>query len=114
MATESKTTVPEATVPKPKTYRVLGVPLDWDQTRLEEFLADQFNDAALEVGSLAPAFHDEHQTATVDSLDGTTLRPNLTDTSTKSGSRRLVLQTDDDFLGLTTLYRPAPEDHEVE
>ncbi|KAK1962871.1 hypothetical protein LY78DRAFT_642439 [Colletotrichum sublineola] len=96
-----------------KNYRIRCVPLVWDKDDLQSFLAahDGCHDPA--VKSLAIEAHQRYQTGTVTFRDGTdppktlqgTLRPD-------EGNQTLIL--DDNFLGLTTLFTPPPEDHTID
>lgn len=91
------------------TYRVRGIPLDWDLARLQAeidqpgraFAADNVIGTAK---SLVPTIGGKENEATVVFL----------------GQRRSSLpriggfMVDKDFYGLTTLFAPASEDHKIE
>lgn len=99
------------------TFRVRGVPHDWDRGSLQSFLAEQDDSANPAVRSLANEIHGRSQTATV-SFQGTPrqlripLPPHPTGPTEPTEPQVLIL--DDKFLGVTTLYTPPPEDHKVE
>jgi hypothetical protein len=104
------------------TFRVRGVPHDWDRDRLRSSLTEQ-GSASPVVQSLASEIHGRSQTATVSFLNVPSQLWNLPAGRTwdiplpvpsdqLSGSRGLAL--DDGFLGITTLYAPPPPDHKVE
>lgn len=105
----------------PWTYRVNGIPLNWDKSDLYAFLINDTNfklqELGFEVQSLAPNPRNEYQTATVDSLDGTALPPSIRgrpETIPASDDGIVRLQCDDDFRGLTALYCPPKEQTLVE
>lgn len=114
MASEPNTTETREKSPKPLTYRVLGIPAAWDKSSLEAFLEARVKHASLKIQSLALAHHDQFQTATVDSFSGISMPHNLSNPLATQTTEDLALQADHDFLGLTTLFRPPPEDHQVE
>ncbi|KAI4862015.1 hypothetical protein F4820DRAFT_39340 [Hypoxylon rubiginosum] len=99
------------------TFRVRGVPHDWDRGSLQSFLAEQDDSANPAVRSLANEIHGRSQTATV-SFQGTPrqlripLPPHPTGPTEPTEPQVLIL--DDKFLGVTTLYTPPPEDHKVD
>lgn len=95
---------------RPWTYRVLNIPLDWDNARLNDFLEKRCKVPKTGVGSLAVEHHGASQIATVDLLDGVVLPRNLEDPYTAG----VDLQTDTDFLGITTLFSPEPKHHQIE
>jgi hypothetical protein len=103
-----------------KTFRVRGVPLEWDKPRVLSFLADQDSVAGPCIRSLASEVNGGDGTATV-SFESTPLplRKTLTGNSwqlplPEETPRPRQLTLDDDFFGLTTLYAPPPEDHKIE
>ncbi|PON27255.1 hypothetical protein TGAM01_v203636 [Trichoderma gamsii] len=104
--------------PQPKkepTYRVRGVPNDWDRDKLESFLVERDGPAGPVVQSLAKEFHGCSQTATV--LFRNTcqlpLRISLPEPSGQFGELR-NLALDHAFLGITTLFAPPQQDHKVD
>jgi hypothetical protein len=104
-----------------RTFRIRGVPLDWDANILQSFLADRDDLIDPSVRSLAQEIHGRSQTATVSSqhdrrppVKATTswqipLPPDAT-----SSARLRSLTLDDGFVGVTTLYAPQPEHHKIE
>lgn len=98
-----------------RTFRIRGVPNDWDKDRLESFLAEKDGSAGLAVQSLANEIHGRSQTATVSSQSTSYLPqriplPLFSDQLRKSRSLTLDL----DFLGITALFAPPQQDHKVE
>lgn len=102
-----------------KTFRVRGVPLEWDKTRVRSFLAHQDSSAGPCIRSLANEFNGVSGTATVSFQNiPSLLRETLTGNSwqllvSRETSRPQQLTLDGGFLGLTTLYAPL-EDHKIE
>ena len=105
----------------PITYRISGIPVDWDVARLGEFLRDQDTASLPVVESLAveAAASAEWLTATV-SFDAAPSKYRLP-TVGKPSKLRLCGQAsrtratlDVDFLGMTTLFAPPQENHELE
>ncbi len=98
------------------TFRVRGVPIDWDIDRLKSFLADQDDSAGPIVPSLALEIHGRSRTATVAFQNV----PRPLQTSPIGRSWQIPhpeapgLSLDDDFFGITTLFAPPPQDHKVE
>ncbi|KAL6790837.1 hypothetical protein J3E68DRAFT_443089, partial [Trichoderma sp. SZMC 28012] len=105
------------------TYRVRGVPHDWNRDKLGSFLAENgFVGPAVQ--SLATEIHRRSQTATVTFQDvPSRLEERLADPakgfhlyvpSSDQHSRPRSLTLDTAFLGVTTLYTPAPKHHKVD
>lgn len=104
-----------------RTFRVRGIPADWDTKRLTSLLMETF-DLVPTVTSLAQEIQTGVQSATVsfqaasDVLrmpePGTSIR--LPRSLNEEASRRAYLQLDDDFHGMTTLFTPPEDDHRVE
>lgn len=84
------------------TYRLRMVPRDWDSDKLQDFLDKTGHNVS--VKSLALEVKGDYKTATC-TFDGP--RPHTT-------PKLKSLSIDQDFYGLTTLYAPSPEDHEIE
>lgn len=119
---------PEHADPKPpkysKTFRVRGVPLDWNSNKLQHFLEEDDSSSAPVVKSLAVEIGGRSNTATVTFQNlparlqtpqaGQSWRIALPQTSDSQPVRDQYLMFDLDFLGITTLYTPALEDHKVE
>lgn len=86
---------------KVMTYRVRGIPLDWNEARLGNFL--EKNGVDLEVKSLALNIRGDKKMAS-----GTVKRAPSTPPTIPG------LSLDDGFHGITTFYAPSPEDHKIE
>ncbi|XXH04158.1 Peptide chain release factor 1, mitochondrial [Hypoxylon texense] len=97
-----------------RTFRVRGVPCDWNRDSLQSFLAEQDDAGEPAVKSLAKEIHGRSQTATV-SFRGTPrrLQINLPPHPTRPAEPQ-ILTLDDAFLGVTTLFAPPEEDHNVD
>lgn len=107
---------PPATKPKKElTFRVRGVPNDWDGDKLESFLIERDSPARPVVKSLAKEFHGRSQTATV-SFRNTFQLPLRISLPTPYGQfgelQKLTL--DHDFLGITSLFAPPHQNHNIE
>lgn len=85
---------------KAKTYRVRGIPLDWDESRLLDFLKK--HDVDMKVQSLALNIRRDKKMATGTVKDAPSKPPIVPE-----------LRLDDDFHGLTTFFAPSPEDHKI-
>ncbi|KAL7936536.1 hypothetical protein V8C35DRAFT_295770 [Trichoderma chlorosporum] len=105
---------------EPKTYRVNGIPLDWDREKLRSFLmhSEHLADTVV-VESLAHEANLETKTATV-TLTNSSLQHS-------SGRSRQILipqemdvlfnrhlSIEKEFLGMTTLYEPLSKDHKID
>ncbi|KAJ4167387.1 hypothetical protein NW754_011202 [Fusarium falciforme] len=107
-----------------RTFRVRGVPLDWDDVRLQSFLAESEGSAGATIKSLAHEIHGHSRTATVTFQNvpsqleaprtGQTWSILLPKPSENQSARNQYLALDDGFLGITTLYTPPLEDHQVD
>ncbi|KAF3057728.1 Ankyrin repeat domain-containing protein 50 [Trichoderma lentiforme] len=103
---------------KPKrelTFRIRGVPNDWDRVTLQSFLTegDRIGDPVIK--SLAKEFHGRSQTATVDFRSDCQLPSKFslpTDSSQHVEPHSLVL--DHDFLNITSLFTPSQKGHKVD
>lgn len=99
------------------------MPLGWDDKQLESVLAEQDSTASPTVQSLADELDSKSRTATVIFqnlpsplrmlLDGRPWQIPLPADSNQS-TRPQSLTLDKDFIGVTTLYAPPPQDHKVE
>ncbi|OPB38898.1 hypothetical protein A0O28_0020040 [Trichoderma guizhouense] len=106
-----------------RTFRVRGVPHDWNRDRLGSFLMEN-GYTSPSVWSLAKEIHGRSQTATVTFQDvPSQLQERLADPakgialympSSDQHSRPRSLMLDTAFLGVTTLYAPPPQDHKVD
>lgn len=117
---------PTGNQPPPKggwTFRVRGVPRDWDRVSLETFLAEQ-DCAGPAVRSLATEIDGLSQTATISFRNipprlqtaAQTKRP-LRITLPAPPNQPTALQSitlDNGFLGITTLYAPSLQDRKAE
>ncbi|KAF7545092.1 hypothetical protein G7Z17_g9431 [Cylindrodendrum hubeiense] len=107
-----------------KTARVRCVPLDWDSQRLQSFLEEDDSFSGPVVMSLANEIDGCSKTGTVTfhtlpvrfqtPPTGQTWRIPLPKTSDNHPVRNQQLLLDHDFIGITTLYIPALDDHKIE
>jgi hypothetical protein len=105
------------------TFRVRGVPLDWNVERLQTFLAEQNDATGPVVKSLADEVHGRSRTATISFHNvpgplhtlqtGRALKISLLTESNELG-RRQLLTVDDGFHGITTLYTPQKHSYKIE
>jgi hypothetical protein len=110
-------------------FRIRGVPLAWDADQLQSFVAQQEElrsrdgSASPKISSLSGEVHGRSKVATAafrtlppalqaDRPWSTSLPGLDGQSSPLGGPARLTF--DRDFHGLTTLYCPAPEDHQIE
>ncbi len=104
------------------TFRARGVPLDWDKDHLRSFLSGQDDSAGPIIRSLAVEVDGRRCTATVTFQN---IPRRLQTPQARRGwqislptpsdqSNRPCLTLDDDFIGITTLFAPPPQDHKVE
>jgi hypothetical protein len=117
----SETTHPFKPTKGRKTFRISGVPPDWDEDRLQTFLISQDDIVEPLIKSLTLDIdgHCSTGTATFQSVpkrfqNGCSWRiplPRLPQTQT---ARDQYLVIDHALLGITPLYNPPPEDHSVE
>lgn len=106
-----------------RTFRVRGVPHDWNRDRLASFLTENGYVSPV-IQSLANEIHGRSQTATATFQSvPNQLQERLADPAKGIGlyvpssdqhSRPRSLMLDTAFLGVTTLYAPPPQDHKVE
>jgi hypothetical protein len=96
-----------------KTYRVRGVPIEWHKDQLQSFLADHHGSHDAVIRSLALEAHGRSKTGTVTFRDVTQL-PKTLRGCLQPDVETQTLTLDDGFLGLTTLFAPPPEDHQIE
>ncbi|KAL7910421.1 ankyrin repeat-containing domain protein [Trichoderma velutinum] len=102
-------------VKREPTFRIRGVPNDWDRDKLGSFLIERDSPAVPEVKSLNKEFHGRSQTATVSfrNICQLPLRISLpSDSGQFGGPRNLTL--DRDFFGITSLFVPSPQTHKVD
>ena len=118
-----------ASIPEPRrgpkggsTYRIRGVPLDWGKDQLQRHLELHEPDTQPTVKSLADEIDGNFKTATVNFLNPPssekTVRPwyiPLPETEeSEFAVSSLPLRLDSGFIGMTTLFAPPVEDHEIE
>ncbi|QYT04741.1 hypothetical protein H0G86_011644 [Trichoderma simmonsii] len=105
---------------KPKrqlTFRIRGVPNDWDRGTLHSFLTEEGRIGDPVIKSLAKEFHGRSQTATVDFRSDYQLPSKFslpTDSSQHVEPHICTLVLDHDFLGITSLFTPSQQGHEVD
>lgn len=104
-----------STTPTPKslTYRIRGVPVDWDSPRLLSYLSEHVNNLSPVVKSLAKEIHGGSGTGTA-TFVGQPRREIALQESVNQTAQSKYLSFDKDFLGITTLYAPPVDDHELE
>lgn len=108
-------------VKKDDTFRVRGIPLDWDADRLQSVLKEHDDAAVPVVRSLALEIHGRSLSATVNfehlpSSLQVLARGDTWDIPlhNKLAARPESLSLDADFYGMTTLFAPPMEHHKVE
>lgn len=97
-----------------KTYRIRGVPITWNKAQLQTFLAEHDGCIGPAVKSLAVETHGRSQTGTITFQNGAQPPETLRGERSQPGKDGQSLVLDTRFLGLTTLFSPSPEDHQVE
>ncbi|UKZ66701.1 uncharacterized protein TrAtP1_007872 [Trichoderma atroviride] len=98
------------------TFRVTGVPIDWDRQELQSFLENQGSVTGASIESLASEDHGGPQVATATFEDilhqydrsWSILMPAV------SNNRKQYLTIDEEFHGMTALYTPPLQDHKIE
>ncbi|KAI5460811.1 hypothetical protein BGZ63DRAFT_445733 [Mariannaea sp. PMI_226] len=105
---------------EPKTFRVRGVPRNWNLNQLQIFLRESVSFSPLNVMSLAPEVHGRTQSATIVFPDQQPPRelkswriPFLAEGQPQNRQRR-ILELDTEFLGMTTFYDPRPGQYNVD
>ena len=105
------------------TFRVRGVPLDWEDEDLRSFLTNHEKIGTTSIKSLADEIDGRSKTATVTFQKVPTRLQGLRASqpwsfelpnSSHSQSTRQYLSIDGGFLGITTLCTPPADAHEVE
>ncbi|RFU75120.1 hypothetical protein TARUN_7122 [Trichoderma arundinaceum] len=103
------------------TFRIRGVPLGWDKNQLQAHL--EFHEPASRpvIKSLANEIDGQFRTATVNFESPPTVEKtskpwyiSLPESENDGAISNLPLRLDGDFLGITTLFAPPVEDHEVD
>jgi hypothetical protein len=117
----SETTHPSKPTEGRKTFRLSGIPPDWDADRLQSFLVSQDDVIEPLIKSLTIDIdgHCSIGTATFQSLpqrfqNGFSWRIPLPRLPQTQSARDQYLVIDHAFLGITPLYNPPPENHSVE
>jgi len=102
------------------TFRLRGIPLNWDTARIGEFLKEQYGPTcAPTVKSLALEIHARSITSTI-VFGNTTMLPNtfrqIKLPSSHEGKPVYdeYIMLDTEFHGITTLFAPPPDDHQLE
>lgn len=116
----SETSHPSKPTKRRKTFRISGVPPDWDEDRLQLFLISQDDIVEPLIKSLTIDIdgHCSTGTATFQSVpkrfqNGCPWRIPLPRLPQTQSARDQYLIIDHALLGITTLYNPPPEDHSV-
>lgn len=91
---------------KPLTYRIRGIPVDWDWPRLQSYLSEHASKFSPAVKSFATEIHGGSCTGTATFLGEPPQHIQV--------AQNKYLTLDKDFLGITTLYTPPVDDHELE
>ncbi|KAM0260506.1 hypothetical protein ACHAQJ_002739 [Trichoderma viride] len=106
-------------LPKEDTFRVSGIPDDWDRQQLQSFLKNQENITNVAIESLASDIHGGSQVATVSFVNASRqhdrrwsiLIPVVSDIKP---NHKQYLTVDKDFHGITVLYTPILQDHQID
>ncbi|KKP01442.1 hypothetical protein THAR02_06438 [Trichoderma harzianum] len=103
------------------TYRVSGVPLDWDREKLQTFLICKNLAEEMVIKSLVHEANIESQTATVtltnsfsQNWPGRSRQFSLSDEYDDNFLFDRSISIEKDFLGLTTLYEPPAPYHKID
>ncbi|KAL6404711.1 hypothetical protein AUP68_11539 [Ilyonectria robusta] len=104
-----------------RSFRIRGVPISWELKDLKSFLEDHQSSAGPNVRSLAREVHGRTKTATVTFRNVLAFQTLHKDETWRlwlpaehQSPRNPYLAVEDGFLGITTLYSPPPEGHEVD
>lgn len=102
-----------------KTFRIRGVPLAWDSKQLQDLLQTSSGDAQPRVSSLALEVNKRTQTATATFTKVSQQLQdrkswNISVLSDPSQIEDDSVNLDDGFAGVTTLYSPPPNEHNIE
>ncbi|ETR97188.1 hypothetical protein M419DRAFT_92340 [Trichoderma reesei RUT C-30] len=108
-------------IPHDLTFRISGIPIDWDREVLRKVLMAETNIADVSIKSLAHEANTDFQTATATlgnapsnfrNVQSWQIRvPELP--NTQPGAKQWLV-VEKDFLGITTLYAPPPDDHKID
>ncbi|KAI7761028.1 hypothetical protein LZL87_011433 [Fusarium oxysporum] len=113
--------VPSKPSKERKTFRISGVPSEWNKDRLQSFLADQDGIDGPDINSLAININNCSSTGTAtfqkiprQLQNGGSWKIPIPSLPGNSSAHKQCLELDSAFLGITPLYSPRLEDHEVE
>lgn len=98
---------------KKVTYRVQGIPIGWEEDDLRKAVTDHFaTSSAVAIGALSKAVDNRQKVGTISFED---LPPQLRVIARDKHYRIFPsLQLDQGFLGLSVLYAPPAQEHEIE
>ncbi|KAH7235326.1 hypothetical protein BKA59DRAFT_532564 [Fusarium tricinctum] len=104
-----------------KTFRISGVPSEWDKDRLQSFLADQNDIDGPNINSLAFNIDNCCRTGTAtfrkipqQLQNGGSWKIPIPSLPGNQSTQSQCLELDSAFLGITPLYSPPLEDHQVD
>lgn len=109
----STTPLKDDEVSDARTYRIRNVPIAWHQDQLRAFLADHDGCHYPSIKSLALEAHGRSQTGTV-TFRSRTQPPETLKRSLQNSLDTTTVTLDTSFHGLSTLFAPPQEDHQVE
>lgn len=95
-----------------QTYRIRGVPKQWDEEDLSRCLTEKLKGTSWNIKSLALEVHRHSLTATATPVGE--CKAELSLPLTIQLNRDQILTVDNDFLGITTLIFPRLENHKLE
>ncbi|KAL7815934.1 hypothetical protein V8C44DRAFT_323407 [Trichoderma aethiopicum] len=125
----SSVRIESTSIPEPRrgpkggsTYRIRGVPLGWDKDQLQHHVELHERDAQPVVKSLADEVDGYFKTATVNFLNPPSPEKSVKpwyiplpqDEESELAVSSLPLRIDSGFIGITTLFAPPTEDHEID
>lgn len=98
------------------TFRVTGIPIDWDRQQLQSFLETQGSVVGSSIESLTSEDHGGPQVATATFEDILNQHDRSWSILMPAGSnhRKQYLTIDEEFHGMTALYTPPLQDHKIE
>lgn len=97
---------------KKVTYRVQGIPIGWGQDDLRKAVTDHFaTSSAIAIDAFSTAVDNRQKVCTI-AFD--VLPPQLQAIARDKHYRILPVQLDQGFLGLSVLYAPPAQEHEIE
>ncbi|RKK74028.1 hypothetical protein BFJ71_g17325 [Fusarium oxysporum] len=117
----AKEALPSKPKKERKTFRISGVPSYWNKDRLQSFLTDQGDVDGPDVKSLATDINSCCSTGTVTFQhipehlqNGQSWKISIPRLPGSQSARDQCLELDSAFLGMTSLYSPPLEDHQIE